>query len=83
MNKDKGDDIALKDVGFEEGLVEFARTDLNQGDVVDAYKQHGLKVGKVADATKKTRGELVQLFKDGENAELNALFDVRFDRRAA
>lgn len=76
-NKDNGDEVIIKDWRFEEILNELSTADRLDDNVL-AYREHMHLVISVIKATGVTQKELINLFRQGKNAELNNLYDLAF-----
>lgn len=75
-NKREGDDEIIGDVKFEEALTESATARVTGR--VRAYLELVGMVDEVASATDRTKGEIIDLFEDGKNRELNMLYDQTY-----
>ncbi len=73
-NKARGDKAVIGDVNFEEALTEAATAETT-GQVI-AYQEHAHLIGDVAVEVGVTRGKVIELFKNGENGKLNAMYEV-------
>ncbi|MBL4694751.1 hypothetical protein JKY72_05280 [Candidatus Gracilibacteria bacterium] len=72
-NKEEGDNVIITNSNFEEALTETATSETT-GQIL-AYHEHMPLIDMVARQTSTTREKLIELFKEGHNAELNNLYE--------
>lgn len=81
-NQDRGDNAVIEDQDFARALNE-GNTAIKLSNTAGAHQENTHTIDEVAGATGQTRGVLLELFQDGQNARLNDLQQESEKRLAA